>query len=170
MTQPTHTHRANGGRFALVASYNGDMSLDAKMIIVYRDIDREIETATTAKDWEDNWQAVAPDDCPVCLGAGTDQIKGNKDKPCGYCYGLGKVREDGEAPAEIWDVATIATNIIERQKKELGRLRQIESHPDVQALIEQERQQAISDSVARQEQEWRNGRGHGPGGQRHTGD
>lgn len=170
MTQPTHTHKANGGRFALVAHYNGDMSLDAQMIIVYRDIDREIETATTAKDWEDNWQAVAPDDCPVCLGAGTDQIKGNKDKPCGYCYGLGKVRESGEAPAEIWEVATIATGIIERQKKELGRLRQIESHPHVQALLDQERQQAMSDSVARQEQEWRNGRGHGPGGQRMTGD
>lgn len=170
MTQPTHTHRESGGRFALVARYNGDMSLDAKMIIVYRDIDREIETATTAKDWEDNWKAVAPDDCPVCLGSGHDQIKGNKDKPCGGCYGLGKVLESGERPADLWELAAVATGIIERHKAKLTKQRQQLAMPEVKEALQAAEMQRITDSVARQEQEWRNGRGHGPAGQRYTGD
>ena len=52
MTQPSHTHKTKGGRFAMLAHYNGDTALDAQMIVVYRDLDREIETATTAKDWD----------------------------------------------------------------------------------------------------------------------
>lgn len=167
MTQPTHTHRFRGGKFAEIERLEGD---GAQQIVIYHNLIKDVRSFTSRQSWEDNWQTIAPDDCPVCLGSGHDQIKGNKDKPCGGCYGLGKVQADGETPKELWELATVATNIIERQKKELGRLRQIESHPDVQALIEQERQQATGDSVARQEQQWRNGKGHGPGGQRYTGD
>ena len=102
MTKPTHTHVAHGGRFAMLAHYNGDVSLEAQMIVIYRDLDRKTDTATTAKDWETNWRPIETDDCTVCLGTGIDQIKGNAAPPCGGCFGLGKVREDGETPADMW--------------------------------------------------------------------
>lgn len=170
MTQPTHTHRESGGKFNEVAQHQGTGPLEGQWIVIFHDLKEGFQIATTQADWVQNWREIAPDDCTVCMGTGYDHIKNNKEMPCGGCYGLGKVLETGETPTDMWELATVATNIIERQKKELGRLRQIESHPDVQALIEQERQQAMDDSVARQEQQWRNGKGHGPGGQRHTGD
>tara|TARA_R110001583_G_scaffold18501_5_gene73600 strand:+ start:11605 stop:12120 length:516 start_codon:yes stop_codon:yes gene_type:complete len=168
--QPTHTHRESGGRFGQVTTYWGVGPLEGQQFVVYQDIDRVTESLTTMDDWSDNWRPVAPDDCPVCLGAGHDQFKGNKDKPCGGCYGLGKVLETGEAPKEMWELAAVATTIITRQEHELRNLRRIAQNPAVQALIEQQRQQAIDESTARQEQEWRRGKGHGPHGQRHTGD
>ena len=79
-------------------------------------------------------------------------------------------QKTGEAPTEMWELATVATGIIQRQLNELSNLRRIAQNPAVQALIAEHRQQAIDDSTARQEHEWRSGRGHGAGGQRHTGD
>ena len=119
---------------------------------------------------DEDYPDAEPDDCTVCMGTGYDHIKNNKEMPCGGCYGLGKVREDGEAPAEMWELATVATKIITRQEHELRNLRRIAQNPAVQALIDQQRQHAIDESTARQEQEWRRGKGHGPHGQRHTGD
>lgn len=168
--KPTHTHVAHGGRFAMVAHYNGDVSLEAQMIVVYRDLDRETDTATTAKDWETNWRQIATDDCTVCLGAGTDQIKGNKAQPCGGCYGLGKVRDDGETPTDMWELATVATAIIQKQQEDLQRLRQLAALPEVQAALQARREAHTSDAITMQEQAWRSGRGYGPGGARHTGD
>ena len=170
MTQPTHTHRDSGGRYGQVTTYWGVGPLEGQQFVVYQDLDRVTESLTTKDDWDENWRPVAPDDCPVCLGVGHDQFKGNKNKPCGGCYGLGKVMETGEAAKEMWELATVATGIIKRQQAELNQLRQIATNPAVQALIDRQRQQAIDDSTARQEQEWRSGRGHGPGGQRFTGD
>lgn len=170
MTQPTHTHRESGGKFAELQQHQGAGSLDGKWLIVYEDLDKGVQSVTTQDDWLSHWRPLLPDDCPVCLGSGHDHIKGNKDRPCGHCYGLGKVRADGEAATDLWELATVATGIIERQQEELHQLRQIASNPAVQALLEQQRQQAIDDNMARQEQKWRNGQGHGPGGQRFTGD
>lgn len=170
MTQPTHTHRERGGKFAELQQHQGTGPLEGHWLIVYEDLDKGIQSATTQDDWLNHWRPLHPDDCPVCLGSGHDHIKGNKHRPCGHCYGLGKVRSDGEAATDLWELATVATGIIERQQEALHQLRQIASNPAVQALLEQQRQQAIDDSMARQEQKWRNGQGHGPGGQRFTGD
>lgn len=168
--QPTHTHRESGGKFTEIERIHGGGASEGWVQVIYHDIDRDVRSYTNPEDWKQNWREIAPDDCTVCMGTGHDHIKGNKDRPCGHCYGLGGVRSDGEAATDLWELATVATGIIERQKKELGRLRQIENHPDVQALIDQQRQQAMSDSVAHQERQWRDGKGHGPGGQRYTGD
>lgn len=170
MTQPTHTHRESGGKFNEVAQHQGTGPLEGQWLVIYQDLDKEIQSATTQADWLANWREVDPDDCTICMGTGHDHIKGNKANPCGHCYGLGKVREDGEAPLDGWELATVATKIITRQEHELRNLRRIAQNPAVQALIDQQRQHAIDESTARSEQEWRRGKGHGPGGQRHTGD
>jgi hypothetical protein len=170
VTQPTHTHRESGGKFNEIAQHQGTGPLEGQRLVIYHDLDKGIQSATTKDDWDQNWKLVAPDDCPVCIGTGHDHIKGNKDKPCGHCYGLGKVHDTGEAATDMWELATVATGIIQRQLDELHSLRRVAQNPAVQALLEEQRQQAIEDSMARQEQEWRGGRGHGPGGQRHTGD
>lgn len=59
MTQPTQTHKPQSGRFEMVARYNGGTAPDAQMIVIYHDLDRVIETATTAKDREQNWKEIA---------------------------------------------------------------------------------------------------------------
>lgn len=170
MTQPTHTHRESGGKYAELQQHEGAGPLAGQWLVIYEDLDKGIQSATTQDDWLANWREIAPDDCTVCMGTGTDHIKGNAKMPCGHCYGLGKVMDTGDRPTEMWDVAGIATLIIERQQAELHQLRQVANNPAVQALIEQQRQQAMSDSVAHQERQWRDGKGHGPGGQRMTGD
>lgn len=173
MTQPTHTHKTQGGRFAMVAHYNGDTSLDAQMIVVYRDVDREIETATTAKDWEQNWQPIAADTCTVCMGTGHDHIKGNKTAPCGGCYGLGRVRQDGKKPQDEWQLAEVSLGIIQRQAKIIEQRDQVLAFPEVNEVLKErkERQQKEGppDWVQR-EQEWRGSPGRGHGGGRMTGD
>lgn len=166
----THTHLETGGKYQEIAQHQGTGPLEGQWLVVYEDLVKGLQSVTTQDDWMHNWRPLLIDDCPICLGSGHDHIKGNKDRPCGHCYGLGKMRVDGEAASDMWELATVATSIIERQQTELGRLRQIEANPAVQALLEQQQQQGFSDSVARQEQEWRNGQGHGPGGQRYTGD
>lgn len=170
MTQPTHTHRQFGGKYAELQQHMGTGSLNGHWLIVYEDLDKGVVSATTQDDWLNHWRPLLIDDCPVCLGSGHDHIKGNKDLPCGHCFGLGKVRVDGEPPADQWELATVAAGIIERQQGELLNLRRIANNPAVQDLVERERQQALSDSTARNEQAWREGQGFGPGGQRYTGD
>lgn len=68
------------------------------------------------------------------------------------------------------ELATLATGIIKRQLDELRILRRIAQNPAIQALIDEQRQEGTDDSTARQERKWHNGKGSGPGGQRHTGD
>tara|TARA_R110000850_G_scaffold217215_1_gene342932 strand:+ start:382 stop:903 length:522 start_codon:yes stop_codon:yes gene_type:complete len=173
MTQPTHTHRSNGGKFKESAQHEGAGPLAGQWLVIYEDLDRGIQSATTQADWLANWRHIAPDDCSICMGTGHDHIKGNKDKPCGHCYGLGKVLESGEAAAEMWDLATVATGIIKQQQRMIAQRDQVLDFPEVrQVLIERKRQHQdrIDDSIARQEQEWRAGKGHGHGGQRYTGD
>lgn len=174
---PTHTHKTQGGRFTMLAHYNGDTSLDAQMIVVYRDLEREIETATTAKDWEANWRPIEPDTCTVCMGTGRDAIKGNKANPCGGCYGLGRVKADGETPKGEWEVAEVAGRIIEGLRGKLERansgIEAMQRTPGVPEAIDAERErrkQATSDAQTAQERKWRESRGHGPGGARYTGD
>ena len=168
--QPTHTHREGGGKFHEVAQHQGTGPLEGQWLVIFHDLVDGIEMATTQADWVQNWREVSPDDCTVCMGTGYDHIKNNKEMPCGGCYGLGKVLETGDAPTEMWELATVANTIITRQEHELRNLRRVAQNPAVQALIEQQRQHAIDESTARQEQEWRKGKGHGPHGQRHTGD
>lgn len=168
--QPTHTHRESGGKFHEVAQHQGTGPLEGSWLIIYEDLDKGIQSATTQEDWLNNWRPLLIDDCPVCLGSGHDHIKGNKDRPCGHCYGLGKVRADSEAATDMWELATVATGIIERQLGELRNLRRIAQNPAVQALLEEQQRLAVENSMARQEQEWRSTPGHGPGGQRYTGD
>lgn len=171
--QVTHTHHQHGGRYALVAEHAGGGALEGQSLVMYHDIDKDVPSVTTADDWRQHWRPVAKDDCPVCLGTGTDQIKGNKRLPCGGCFGLGKVCKDGESPADMWQLATVATDIIQRQLQELEQLRELVSQPEMQATMQQVAQrqhEQQQDAIARSEQRWRNGRGKGAGGQRHTGD
>ena len=168
--QPTHTHLESGGKFAELQQHQGTGPLEGHWLVVYEDLDKGIQSATTQDDWLNHWRPLHPDDCPVCLGSGHDHIKGNKDRPCGHCFGLGKVRVDGEAATDLWELATVATGIINSQRAHIAQLSAIAENPAVQALIDQQRQQVITDSVGRQYQEWSDGHGHGPGGQRYTGD
>lgn len=170
MTQPTHTHCQFGGKYVELQQYQGTGPLEGQWLVAYEDLALSVQSVTTQEDWLANWRGIYPDDCTVCMGTGTDHIKGNAANPCGHCYGLGKVREDGEAPSELWELAAIAGGIIQRQLEELLNLRRIANNPAVQELVERERQQAIIESTARNEQAWREGQGFGPGGQRHTGD
>lgn len=172
MTQPTHTHKTQGGRFAMVAHYNGDTSLEAQQIVVYRNLDLETDTATTAKDWERNWQPIEPDTCTVCMGTGRDAIKGNKANPCGGCYGLGKVKANGETPADRWELAEVALGIIQRQARIIEQRDQVLAFPEVQEVLKarRERQQKEPPGWVQREQAWREGSGRGHGGRRHTGD
>lgn len=170
MTQPTHTHRQRGGKFAELQQHQGTGPLEGQWLIIYEDLDKVVQSGTTQDDWMQNWRPLLIDDCLVCMGTGHDHIKGNKDRPCGHCYGLGKVRDDGETPADLWELATVATGIIQRQREKIDQLSAITENPAVQALIEQQRQQTITDSMGREYQEWAGGNGHGPGGRRYTGD
>ena len=168
--KPTHTHRQHGGRYALVSESTGTGPLEGQTLVVYHDLDRDVQSVTTLDDWQQHWRAIDTDDCPVCLGAGTDQIKGNKSNPCGGCFGLGKVRQDGETPADRWEVADIALGLIRRQQQELAQRRQAMAMPEVREAIQAARERGQADTMGRQESEWRNSPGHGPGGQRYTGD
>jgi hypothetical protein len=170
MTKPTHTHRASGGRFAQVAEHAGTGPLEGQQLVIYHDLDRDVQSATTADDWRQQWSPIATDDCPICLGTGTDQIKGNKKQPCGGCYGVGKVRDDGETPSDLWELADVALGIIQRQQQELEQRRQAMALPEVREALQAAKDKRITDSIAESEQKWRDGRGHGPGGRRHTGD
>lgn len=119
------------------------------------------------------WQEIPADACPVCHGSGTDQIKRRKDRPCGGCYGLGRVKEDGETPAEMWELAEVAGRVIGELRQQVARLEGRLALPGVAEAIAAEmarRQQAATDAQAEQERKWREGRGHGPGGARMTGD
>lgn len=169
----THTHRHHGGRFSLVAEHAGTGTLEGQGVAIYLDIDKDITSATTSEDWRQQWRPVAKDDCSICLGSGTDQIKGNKRQPCGGCFGLGKVRSDGETPGDMWELATVATNIIQRQLQELRQLQEMAAQPEVQAAVQKvktRQRQEEQSAIARSEMQWRNGQGRGAGGRRHTGD
>lgn len=168
--QPTHTHRESGGKFAELQQHQGTGPLEGQWIVIFHDLKEGFEMATTQADWAQNWREISPDDCTVCMGTGHDHIKNNKAMPCGGCYGLGKVMETGESPKEMWELATVAADIINTQRAHIAQLSAIAENPAVQALIDQQRQQVITDSVGRQYQEWSDGHGHGPGGQRYTGD
>lgn len=163
---PTHTHKTAGGRFAILGEPMGSGPLESTHLVKYQDMQTCLEQITTMDDWTANWRKIAPDDCPVCLGCGTDQIKGNKQNPCGGCYGLGKVKKDGQAPTELWELADIACGIVHQLRYDRdAAVRQL-SDPAVQSVIERQQQ----DVTTRLEQEWRAGRGKGPGGQRFVGD
>lgn len=170
MTKPTHTHRAQGGRYLAINCTPGSGPLKGQTLVIYHDLDKDVQSATTQEDWQQNWRGVDRDDCPVCLGTGTDQIKKAKYKPCGGCYGLGKVRTDGETPADLWELADVALGIIQRQQHELAQRRQAMAIPEVHAALQAVKDKRVADSIAEQEQKWRDGKGHGPGGRRHAGD
>ncbi|MGM0703844.1 MAG: hypothetical protein ACQEUG_15795 [Pseudomonadota bacterium] len=168
--KPTHTHCAHGGRYVEVSQHAGTGALEGQKVVVYHDLGRDVMSATTLDDWRQHWRPLDTDDCPICLGAGHDQIKGNKTKPCGGCYGLGKVQGDGQTPGDRWQLAEVAIGIITALRNELSlakrQLEGIHAVPGVNEALEAH----LQDAVARQEQEWRDGQGHGPGGRRHTGD
>lgn len=170
----THTHRESGGRFAEIHRAQGSQRLaEAGTIVVYLDIGLQVQSATTLEDWEAHWQTITPDTCTVCMGTGRDTIKGNKRNPCGGCYGLGRVREDGETPAEMWELAEVAGRVIAGLHREVAGLQSQLSTPGVAEALEaewQRRQQAANDAQAEQERKWRDGLGHGAGGARYTGD
>ncbi|MFM9270906.1 hypothetical protein ACJ7V3_11665 [Halomonas elongata] len=172
MTQPTHTHRQHGGRYAELNQFDGGSALEGQKLVAYRDLDKDVTSATTLDDWRQLWRPIAADDCTVCLGTGRDSIKGNKRQPCGGCYGLGKVRKDGETPATQWELAEVATGIIQRQQRIIEERDQILAFPEVQAALQERknrRQEEPPDWVQR-EQDWRAGGGRAHGGRRHTGD
>ncbi|WP_252109096.1 MULTISPECIES: hypothetical protein [unclassified Halomonas] len=170
MTQPTHTHRTLAGKYAELAQHQGAGALEGHWLVIYEDLDKGIQSATTQSDWLEQWRLLEKDDCPLCMGTGTDPIKGNKYKPCGHCYGLGKVTATGEPASDLWSLSDIAADIIRRQRAELEQLRAIADYPGVREWAERERQKRIDDGIAQQEQEWRGKPGHGHGGQRYTGD
>ncbi|MBB3142231.1 hypothetical protein [Halomonas organivorans] len=172
MNQPTHTHKFQGGRFALITETPGTGPLQGQTLVVYHDLTKDVQGATTLEDWRKQWRQVAADDCTVCMGTGTDQIKGNKAAPCGGCLGLGKVRQDGETPEDRWQVADVALGIIRRQARIIEQRDQVLAFPEVQKALQArkaKKEKEPPDWVQR-EQEWRDGGGRGHGGRRHTGD
>ncbi|WP_447556386.1 hypothetical protein [Vreelandella sp. EE22] len=170
MTQPTHTHRAQGGGYKEIQQYQGTGPLAGQWLVAYSDLIKGVDSVTTQTDWTTHWRELRPDDCSVCYGTGRDHIKGNPDKPCGGCYGLGRVCNDGQPPADMWALSDIAWDMIMQLQNEVENLRVIAECPGVLELVERERQQRLNDSIAQKEQEWAQGQGFGPGGQRYTGD
>ncbi|MFW6344801.1 MAG: hypothetical protein ACOC0M_00495 [Halomonas sp.] len=176
---PTHINSTTGTRAARIATAQGEGPEAGKTLVVYLDLaDTPPTTHVIAEDlWQANWTQIPAHACPVCHGSGTDQIKRRKDRPCGGCYGLGRVREDGETPADRWELAEVAGRVIREIRSEMAKIERqaalMAQAPGVTEWLEAERarrQQAASDAQARQEREWREGRGHGPGGARMTGD
>lgn len=173
MTQPTHTHMTQGGRFVEVSEHAGSGPLEGQRLVVYHDLDKDVMSATTREDWRVHWKPVTPDTCTVCMGTGRDAIKGNKANPCGGCYGLGRVREDGETPTELWELADVAGRVIGNWRQQLAEHKAREALPGVAEAIQAALTAEIGrrqDAQAEQERKWRDGRGHGPGGARYTGD
>ncbi|MDR5858178.1 hypothetical protein FZZ93_01250 [Halomonas eurihalina] len=167
-SRATHTHRQHGGRYAELNQFDGGSALEGQKLVAYRDLDKDVTSATTLDDWRQHWRSIAADDCTVCLGTGRDSIKGNKGRPCGGCYGLGKVKRDSETPQDMWELAEVAIGVIQRQHQELGRLRELVALPEVQEIIKAKRDE-LPDWVQR-EQHWRGSGGLGHGGRRYTGD
>jgi len=173
--KPTHVHNTHGTRTARIGTAQGEGQLAGQTLVIYLDLSTEppathyIEQAR----WDAEWMEIPADACPVCHGTGTDQIKKRKDRPCGGCYGLGRVRLDCETPKEMWELAEVAGRIIAELHREVAGLQSQLATPGVAEAIKaewQRRQQAASDAQAEQERKWREGRGHGPGGARMTGD
>ena len=101
--------------------------------------------------------------CSHCGGSGKDRDR--PVKPCGYCFGSGWVNCEGEPLTR--DTSTADTLLqVSRLIQELSQQANKLNHPRVQALFEEMETEAI----ARSETQWRNGKGAGPSGQRHTGD
>ncbi|MDN3525680.1 hypothetical protein QWY79_10435 [Halomonas sabkhae] len=173
MTRATHTHTQHGGRYAELNQFDGGGALEGQKLVAYRDLDKDVTSATTLDDWRQHWRPIAADDCTVCLGTGRDSIKGNKRQPCGGCYGLGKVRKDGETPQDMWQLAQVAQGIIQRQQKGIDQRDQVLAYPEVREALHERnkrRQQAGPEDWVQREQDWRAGDGRGHGGKRHTGD
>lgn len=150
----------------MLAEHHGTGALEGQTVVLYLDCDKQIQSVTTAPDWRQQWRAIARNDCPICMGTGTDQIKGNASAPCGACFGLGKVKTDGESASTLWELAEIAHKIIQHQRQRLQQIEPIAHDPQVQQLMANRSNEA----VGAHEQNWRDKPGHGAGGQRHTGD
>lgn len=172
MTQPTHTHKTQGGRWAALGSHTGTGPLEGHEVVILKDIDKDITSVTTYEDWHGNWKPIAADDCTLCLGSGRDAIKGNKANPCGGCFGLGKVKANGEKPADEWQLADVALGIIQRQARIIEQRDQVLAFPEVAEVLKarKERQQKEPPGWVQREQAWREGSGCGHGGRRQTGD
>ena len=173
--KPTHIHTTHGTRAARIGTAQGEGMLAGKTLVIYLDLSVEPPAAhcVTAEKWAAEWREIPADACPVCHGSGTDQIKKRRDHPCGGCYGLGRVKADGETPAEMWELAEVAGRVIGELRQQVAVLEGRLALPGVAEAIAAEqarRQQAASDAQAEQERKWREGRGHGPGGSRMTGD
>lgn len=177
--KPTHISIAHGARSARIGTAQGEGQLAGKTLVIYLDLSVEPPATHYIEEerWEAQWREIPADACPVCYGSGTDQIKKRQDRPCGGCYGLGRVREDGETPKGEWEVAEVAGRIIAELKTGRAeaerRLAQVREIPGVVQAIGAEqarRLRGASDAQAEQERKWREGRGHGPGGARMTGD
>lgn len=171
-SQATHTHTQHGGRYAELNQFDGGGALEGQKLVAYRDLDKDVTSATTLDDWRQHWHPIETDDCTVCMGRGRDSIKGNKRQPCGGCYGLGKVRADGEAPTDLWQLADVATGIIQRQQQIIEQRDQVLAYPEMQAALQErkKRRESEPEGWVQREQEWRGGGGRGHGGRRHTGD
>ena len=173
--KPTHISITHGAKSARIGTAQGEGQLAGKTLVIYLDLSVEPPATHYVEQarWDAEWQEIPADACPVCYGSGTDQIKKRQDRPCGGCYGLGRVRQDGETPKEMWELAEVAGRIIEGLRQQVAGLEGRLALPGVAEAIAAEmarRQQAATDAQAEQERKWREGRGHGPGGARMTGD
>lgn len=177
--KPTHISIAHGAKSARIGTAQGEGQLAGKTLVIYLDLTVEPPATHYIEEerWEAQWREIPTDACPVCYGSGTDQIKKRQDRPCGGCYGLGRVKEDGETPKEMWELAEVAGKVITEIRAEMAKIERkaalMMQAPGVADWLEAERarrQRAASDAQAEQERKWREGRGHGPGGARYTGD
>jgi hypothetical protein len=173
--KPTHTHTTHGTRAVRIGTAQGEGQLAGQTLVIYLDLSIEPPAThyVTTEQWVAEWQEIPADACPVCHGAGTDQIKKRRDRPCGGCYGLGRVREDGETPKGEWEVAEVAGRVIGELRQQVAVLEGRLALPGVAEAIQSAlvaEMQRRQDTQAEQERKWREGRGHGPGGARYTGD
>lgn len=181
--KPTHISIAHGAKSARIGTAQGEGQLAGKTLVIYLDLTVEPPATHYIEEerWEAQWREIPTDACPVCYGSGTDQIKKRQDRPCGGCYGLGRVKEDGETPKGEWEVAEVAGRIIEGLRGKLERansgIEAMQRTPGVPEAIDAERerrkerqQEKGPPDWVQREQEWRAGKGRGPGGARMTGD
>jgi hypothetical protein len=168
MTEQIYTHNSTGERFVLHRSGIPIEGLGFTLV-EYAPADSPDDKKLMPLDkWQQEMrQPLYPLECHYCLGTSRDPKR--PQKHCGYCFGSSFLNSQGDALTN--DAATAeallgVSKLIKQQAHQIEQLQRIADLPEVKELL-------INlqwSGVAKEENKWRNGSGHGPEGQRQTGD
>ena len=92
MTQPTHTHRSNGGKFKESAQQMGGGALEGQLLVLYH-VHKGIASITTRLTGARTGGPSSRRLHDLHILTGHDHIKGNKDKPVPTLLRPGQVQK-----------------------------------------------------------------------------